>query len=181
MATLRQLAEDGLETLGTIELGTTIAMGDPTSLPGTVGTGDWYGVGVRPGTWHVFGRPYDRDPDLLGEIVLVHADGVRAFYDLYDEAAEAAAFLLPTGRLGVLDGLLRTDLEVLKSLVEPDELPWVLDRGLVARGIAQHPAYVYHPRGDVLLVAIGLDRAPQDRATTQPFSSADTERENEPD
>lgn len=177
MATMRQLAEDGLETLGTIELGTTLAMGDPTTLRGAVGTGDWYGVGVRPGTWHVFGRPYAADPDLLGEIVLVHDEGLRSFYDLYDDASEAAAFLLPTGRIGILDGALRTDLEVLGSLVEPEELPWVLDRGLVARGIAQHPASVFHPQGDVLLVSIGLDRAPRDRASTHPYSSADAERE----
>jgi hypothetical protein len=173
MATMRQLAEDGLEPLGTIELGTTLAVGDPTTLPGTVGTGDWYGTGVRPGTWHVLGRPYAQDPDLLGEIVLVHEAGLRSFYDLYDDATEAAALLLPTGRVGVLDGTLRADLELLKSLVEPEELPWVLDRGLVARGVAQHPACVVHPRGDVLLVAIGLDRAPSARATTQPFTSAD--------
>lgn len=173
MATTRQLAEDGLEPLGTIELGTTLAVGDPAALPSTVGTGDWYGTGVRPGTWHVFGRAHWADPDLLRELVLVHPDGLRAFYDLYDDAVEAGALLLPSGRVAVLDGALRTDLALLKSLVEPEELPWVLDRGLVARGIAQHPAYVFHPRGEVLLVAIGLDRAPSSRATTQPFTSSD--------
>lgn len=179
MATLRQLADDGLESLGTVTFGPTLAVGDPTALAAAAGSGDWHGTGVRPGTWHVLGRPWARDRDRLEEIVLVHEQGLARFYDLYDEAGPAAAFVLPSGRVAALDGRLRTDPALLGALLEPDELPWILDGGLVASGLEQHPAHVAHTRGDVLLVSIGLDRAPSAGASTDPHASSDPEREAE--
>lgn len=162
MRTLRNLAEDGLESLGTIELGTTVVAGDPAALVTPVGSGEWYGAAVRPGTWHLFGRPWSRDRDLLEEIVLVHQDGIPSFYDLYDEAWETAALQLPRGRLVVLDGALRTNADVLRSVLEVEELPWVLDRGVVVSGLGELPAQVIAPRtSEVMLLSFGLANVPR--------------------
>ena len=161
MRTLRNLAEDGLESLGTIALGTTIVAGDPASLVTPVGRGEWYGAAVRPGTWHLFGRPWSRDRDLLEELILVHEAGIPSFYDLYDEAQEAAALMLPRGRLVVLDGGLRTNAEILKSVLEVEELPWVLDRGVVVSSLGELPAQVIAPRtSEVMLLSFGLAHVP---------------------
>lgn len=162
MRTLRHLEEDGLESLGTIQLGTTVVAGDPGALVTAVGSGAWYGAAVRPGTWHLFGRPWSRDRDLLEEVIVVHADGLASFYDLYDEAQQAATLDLPRGRLVILDGGLRTDADVLKSMVDVEELPWVLDRGCVIAGLEDCPAQVIAPRtSEVLLLSFGLGNVPR--------------------
>jgi hypothetical protein len=164
MRTLRHLQEDGLEPLGTIQLGTTIVAGDPSALVAPVGSGSWYGAAIRPGTWHLFGRPWVRDPDLLEELILVHESGIPSFYDLYDEAQQSATLDLPYRRLVVLDGGLRTDADLLKSVVEVDveALPWVLDRGVAIGGLEEFPAQVIVPRtSEVRLLSFGLGNAPR--------------------
>ncbi|MEQ1507866.1 MAG: hypothetical protein ABMB14_36900 [Myxococcota bacterium] len=179
MGTLRQLVEDGLESLGTIELGGTLVVGDPTTLAGPSATGGWAGIAVRPGTWHVLARPWFRDRDLLDEVVLAHASAIPSFYEQYDDAQPVAALLLPIGRVCVLDGVLRTDLDVIRQLAEPDReaLPFVLDRALVLSGIEQNPAHVIAPRSsEALLVVIGLGRAPGAIAVTESFA-----RDRDPD
>lgn len=179
MRTLRNLAEDGLESLGTIQLGTTVVAGDPVALVTPVGSGSWYGAAIRPGTWHLFGRPWSRDRDLLEELILVHASGLDSFYDLYDEAQEAATLELPRGRLVVLDGGLRTDADVLKSTIEVEELPWVLDRGVVVGGLEEWPATVIVPRtSEVLLLSFGLGNAPR-VAQEDPMTKDSTGREDD--
>ncbi|MCB9687378.1 MAG: hypothetical protein H6738_13750 [Alphaproteobacteria bacterium] len=155
-----------------MSLGSTLVVGDPSELLAAPGTGRWHGTAVKPGTWHVLARPGD-DPDQLVEIILVHEDGLRPFWDLYDLCAPAAAMLLPTARVIVVDGRSRTDAELLRAAAEPDDLPWMLDHGLVAFGIAQHPAHVWQPRDatEALLVAVALDRAPSHAVPTDPHQS----------
>lgn len=174
MATLRQLVADGLEDLGTVELGGTIVAGDPRELVGALGGGGWWGAAVRPGAWRVLGRPWRQDPDQLEEVVLIHDQLVERFYDLYDAAEHQAALLLPTARLVVVAGARRTDAELLEAAATADleGLPWLVEQGLVLAGIAQNPAQIAAPRGasaELTLVSIGLTRAPDARAETVPF------------
>jgi hypothetical protein len=174
MAKLRQLVADGYEDLGTVALGGTIVGGDPSLLAGALGTGGWWGAAVRPGRWQLLGKPWARDPDLLEEVVLVHDELVDRFYDLYDMAEHQAALLLPTARIAVLAGALRTDADTLQSAAtaEAEGLPWLLDQGCVIGGIGQNPAQIAAPRGasaELVMVSVGLTRAPEVRAETVPF------------
>jgi hypothetical protein len=179
----RELVRDGLEDLGTITLGTTLVAGDPAELAvagpvPTSGVAGWHGVAVKPGAWRLFGRPTD-DGEALTEVIFVHEQALPAFWDLYDDAAPVAAFLLPTGRVLVVDGARRSDASLLQAAAEPDDLPWLLDDGIVLQGLDQHPAHVWTPQsrpggGPVAsLVAVALDAAPAARATTSPFTSSD--------
>lgn len=170
---LRHLEEDGLEHLGTIRLGTTLVLGDPEQLPLPPGTGSWHGSAVQPGAWVLLGRAWPDDPDLLEELVLVREEDLDRFYELYDEAADTAAYLLPTARVAILDGALRADPAVLREVGEADAeaLPWVLDRGCVAAGIAQNPARVFQPPGSAaVLVSVTLGPSPGAHATTHTFT-----------
>ncbi len=163
-----------------------MVVGDPAELLTPPGAGRWHGTAVRPGRWHALGRPADPavpgshgSGDELVEVVLVHDDALGAFWDLYDDASPAAAFLLPTRRVLVVDGASRTDAELLKSAAEPEELPWMLDHGLVVSGVAQHPAHVWQPKGtEVSLVAIALDRAPSHQAPADALASG-TDRDED--
>jgi hypothetical protein len=169
----RELLRDGLEDLGTITSGGTLVVGDPAELLAPPGSQRWHGAAVKPGRWRMFGRP-TADALAFSELVLVHEDAVASFWDLYDDAAPAAAFLLPTARVLVVDGVRRTDAALLQSAAEPDDLPWVLDDGVVLAGLEQHPAHVWLPKGPVtLLVTIALDAAPSHRVPTQPYTSSD--------
>ena len=147
MRTLRNLAEDGLESLGTIQLGhhgrrrrsggarhsgrerIVVRRGDPS--------GDL--APVRPSVVPRSRSAGGADPRFT-------RPASTSFYDLYDEAQEAATLELPRGRLVVLDGGLRTDADVLKSTIEVEELPWVLDRGVVVGGLEEWPATVIVPQ-----------------------------------
>ena len=179
MRTLRRLREDGLEDLGTIELSTTVVIGDPSALVTTPGSGQWFGAGVRPGTWRLLGRPWWKDEDLLEELVLVHESALDGFYALYDEAVPLATVPLPRHRLVVLDGPLRTDTDALRAMVEPEELPWVADRGCVVAGIEEFPGQIIGPRApETLLISIGLSRPPAQQVPAEPFGR-DREREED--
>jgi hypothetical protein len=174
MATLRQLVADGFEDLGTVALGGTLVAGDPTLLPGALGAGGWWGAAIRPGTWQLLGRAWAPDPDLLEEVVLVHSELLERFYDLYDAAEHQAEVVLPTGRVALLAGVLRTDADTLQAMAtaEADGLPWLVDQGCVVGGISQNPAQIAAPRGasaELAMVTVGLARAPAPRAETVPF------------
>jgi hypothetical protein len=169
----RELVRDGLEDLGTIAVGATVVAGDPAELLSVPGAGTWHGTATKPGRWRMFGRPTD-DGLAYTELVLVHEDAVPAFWDLYDDAAPVASFLLPTARVLVVDGARRTDAALLQAAAEPDDLPWILDDGIVLAGLAQHPAQVWAPRAPVVsLLAVSLDAAPAQQVPTQPFTSSD--------
>ena len=170
---LRHLEEDGLEHLGTVRLGTTLVLGDPEQLPLPPGTGAWHGAAVKPGAWVLLGRPWAGDPDLLEEIVLVREDDLPRFYELYDEATDTVALLLPTARVAILDGALRIDPAVLRDVGEADAdaLPWVLDRGCVAAAIGQNPVRIFQPPGpSVTLLSLNLGPSPGAHATTHGFT-----------
>ncbi|MEZ5247639.1 MAG: hypothetical protein R2707_21310 [Acidimicrobiales bacterium] len=177
MATLRQLKDDGFEDLGTVTFGGTVVAGDPSLLVEPLGTDAWWGGAVRPGTWRLLGKAWAPDDDLLEELVLVHAELAERFYDLYDAAEHQSGLLLPTRRIAVLAGDLRTDVDTLHAAATADAegLPWVLDSGVVAGGIAQHPAQIAASRGlggmsaDYALLSVGFTRAPFERAETVPF------------
>jgi hypothetical protein len=169
----QELLRDGLEDLGAVSFGGTLVAGDPSGLLAAPGAGEWHGVAVKPGRWRLFGRPTG-DGEALVEVVLVHEEAVGTFWDLYDDAAPVAALLLPTARVLVVDGARRTDADLLRSAAEPDDLPWILDDGLVIGGLAQHPAQVWVPKTPVVsLVAVALEAAPSHQASTQPYASAD--------
>jgi hypothetical protein len=171
VATLRSLTDDGWEQLGEIELGGTVVAGDPVSLLSPISSRTWYGAAVRPGRWHVLARPLPRDRDQLEEIALVHHDQLRSFYDLYDDATHTGSFELPRRRLVVLDGNLRVNEVLLKEALTVEELPWVLDRGLVTAAIAEHPVQIIVPSGaQPGLIVFGLGPAPAQSAPTHPFS-----------
>jgi hypothetical protein len=171
VATLRSLADDGWEQLGEIELGGTVVAGDPVSLLSPISSRTWYGAAVRPGRWYVLARPLPRDPDQLEEIAIVHQEQLRSFYDLYDEASHAGSFDLPRRRLVVLDGNLRVNEAVLKDALTVEELPWMLDRGLVTAAIGEHPVQIIMPRGaQPGLLIFGLGPAPAQGVPTDPFS-----------
>jgi len=174
---LQDLHEDGLEHLGTLTLGTTLVVGDPSQLLGAPGSGAWCGVAVQPGAWVLLGRPFAGDPDLLEELVLVHPTVISAFYDQYDQAVPSASAQLPAGRVALLDGALRTDATLLAELgaVDADALPWVLERGCVAAAIGANPVSVYQTAGGAAqLVGISLGAHQQQAGATSPFAVDDT-------
>jgi hypothetical protein len=179
MRILRQLNEDGLEDLGTLTLPSTVVIGDPGEFGAPTGTGRWFGGTVRSGTWFMFGRPWTEDADRLEELVLVHESALPTFYETYDELLAVASLPLPHQRVVVLAGGLHKDTEILRSLVEPEELPWVMDdRGVVAAGIAEFPAQVAASRGSpVSMIAIGLARPPEQSVPTAPYTAEDREPE----
>lgn len=156
---LRELVADGLEDLGEIELGGLISIGDPVTFLGPAPAREQ--ARVRPGAWRVLGRPWEDDPTLLGEIILVHAAAIGAFYDLYDALQVGGEVGVDSGRLGVLDGAVAGDEAVLRSLYEPEELPWILDRGLVAEAVPGGPAVILRPAAEpAALIAIALGPKP---------------------
>jgi hypothetical protein len=173
MRILRQLAEDGLEQLGTLTLPSTVAIGDPGAFVGPVGGGRWFGGGVLAGTWWMFGRPWSEDADYLEEVVLVHEAALPSFYAAYDELGPVATLPLEHARLAILAGGLHKDVKVLKSLAEPEELPWVLDEGgLVVAGIGEFPAQVAATRGSpIAMFSVGLSRPPEQSVPTAPFTA----------
>ena len=156
---LRELLADGLEDLGEIELGGLISVGDPVTFLGPAPSREQ--ARVRPGTWRVLGRPWEEDPTLLGELILVHTTAIGGFYDLYDVLQVGGDVAVDSGRVAVLDQALAGDEAVLRSLYEPEELPWILDRGLVAEAIPGGPAVLLRPAAEpATLIAIALGPKP---------------------
>ena len=170
MRTLKRLAEDGLEYIGTLTLPGSVVVGDPGAFGAPAGGDSWFGATVQPGTWHLLGRAWAKDGDLLEELVLVHADHLGAFYDQYDELADVATVALPHHRLVVVAGGLEHDVALLRSLSEPeaDALPWVADdQAIVLSSIAELPGQIATSRtSPVVMLAIGLARAPFQPAGT---------------
>ncbi len=177
MRALERLRGEGFEHLGDVRLSSTVVCGDPRLLPTAPGV-QWIGLATEPGPHVVLARAWKRDPDLLDEIVLVaravvEDDRVDRFWDLYDEARDAGSCPLPSGRIAILDGSLRADEAILRSLVEPEELPWVLDRGLVAAAIKGGPAHVFvGPGSPAVLVSVALGPAPPQMAQSAPQDEA---------
>lgn len=164
---LRELVADGLEDLGEIELGGVIAVGDPVTFLGPAPAREQ--ARVRPGTWRVLGRPWEDAPELLGELILVHADAIRSFYDLYDALQAGDGVPVDSGRVAALDAKLAGDDVVLKSLYEPEELPWILDRGLVAAAVPGGPAVLLRPASEpAALLSIALGPKPAHSAPSLP-------------
>lgn len=175
MKIVRQLAEDGLEGLGTLHLPAAVAIGDPAAFGAPSGSGRWFGATVMAGPWWMFGRASEADPDVLEEVVLVHETALPSFYTVYDEIVTVATIPVERGRVAVLAGGLHKDAAVLRGLVEPDALPWVYeDRGVVVEALGEWPVTIAASRGSPLvLIAVGLGRPPDHLVPTQPFSAED--------
>ena len=178
MTALERLRAEGLEHLGDLKLSSTVVIGDPKLLALAPGP-QWIGFGTVPGGHLVFGRAWTGDADLLEEVVLVsktvlEGDRLDRFWDLYDDARDAGTVPLASGRVALLDGALRTDDATLRSLVEPEGLPWVLDRGMVAEAIRGGPARVFVGGGSTAeLVSVALGPAPREMARSAPIVQAD--------
>jgi hypothetical protein len=136
MPTLEELHADGLELLGEIQLRSQTRVGDAAALVQASGET----LATRAGTWLLLCRPLEEDPDLLEEVVAVHAAGLERFYDLYDSASQATMLPSSSGRFVVADatGLVSSLPELLTA--ERDALPWVLEDGVVVSGIREHRA-----------------------------------------
>jgi hypothetical protein len=127
-AILAGIATDGLEPLGAIDVGHGLVVGDPALL----GAEGWLSS-TKWGRYHLFLRGAEHDPDEVAELVACHQDVLDRFFDVYDEAAIVAEIVSQTGRVAFLDSRLRDDEALRRSMLEPEELPWVLDQGCVAR------------------------------------------------
>jgi hypothetical protein len=156
---LRDLVADGLEYLGEIELGGLVSVGDPATFLGD--SPDRVQIRVRPGKWFVLGRAWEENPDLLEEVLVVHEAALGQFYDLYDAAIPGGEADVLSGRVVALDGAIAGDAGVLKDAFEPEELPWIRDRGWVVFAVPGGPARVIRPVSDpveLLAVAMGPTR-----------------------
>lgn len=163
MHDLRKLADDGLELLGDLELGSRIVVGDPGRFASPDGA---IRLAIAHGRWALLGRAWERDPDVLSELVLVHEAAAGNFYAHYDDLVPGGEADLPGGRVAVLDASIAADLDVVASLYEPDELPWVLAAGVVAGEGPGGPARIFRSSADpigMIMIALGappLQRAP---------------------
>ncbi len=130
---VRTLAADGLEPIGTITLGGVLVVGDPLVIGRTPANGAYHAASCEPGTWYLFVRAHESDPDAISELIAIHADGLPRFYELYDEAGVAGELPADSGRLTLLDGKKKDDVDLRTAMFEPDldALPWVLDEGVV--------------------------------------------------
>ena len=144
------IAAEGFEHMGSFETAGSLAIGDPSFLGSEHHDQELATVlVVRPGTWEVFVRAVDGAPDLIAEIVAMHRDQLGAFFDAYDEATSTVAVEVRADRLALLDGALHDDVVLRTAMFEPDELPWLVDRGCVTsagRGAGRYPVYGF---GDV--------------------------------
>jgi hypothetical protein len=158
---LRALAEDGLELLGEIDLGSSVGIGDP----GLLGVeGGAVRAAVQPGSWLVLGRAWELDRDELSEVVAVHRSAIGAFYAHYDALVPLGESALLRGRVAFLDAGAARDPDLLVSLLEPDELPWILAAGFVAGEGPGGPARVLVDADPAAMVLVALGRPPAERA-----------------
>ncbi len=149
---MEQLAEDGLQFIGAVECGNSLVVGDPARI----GTAS-FRTTIEPGEWRLFLRMDEKD--LPAELVACHVSILPEFYDRYDTAGVVCEFLVDSGRLALLDGPLADDVGVLREMFEPDDLPWVLDRAVVAE--ARSPARVYVDGGAPLrMLSVAFGPAP---------------------
>ena len=165
MPTMEELRADGLELLGEVQLRTQTRVGDAAAL---VHTGGGETLATRAGAWLLLGRSLEEDPDLLEEVVAVHADSLGRFYELYDSAARAAMLPSSSGRFVVSDaqGLASGLAEMLG--VDRDALPWVLDDGVGVSGIREHRATLMLPVLEEPLALFSLLLAPPLRKPASP-------------
>lgn len=142
----RQMADEGLEAIGTIEVSGVLVVGDPAVIGRNPANGAYHALRTRQGTWHLFLRPEADDADTIAEIVAIHEEALPKFFEIYDDAAPVLEIAAPSGRICLLDGPLKDDLELRGALLEPDldALPWVTDRGVVVASQTGHPARIFH-------------------------------------
>lgn len=160
---LDELADDGFEQLGSVTLGSLVAVGDPVTFLGPLPARVM--VRVKPGVWWVLGVPDPDDRDRLTEIVCVHGSALDDFYTLYDAAAPDGEVGEGSGRVVLLDAALATDAALLQSVYEPDELPWILDQGWVAEEVPGGGVRVLRPAGEpAVLLSLGFGPPPRVRA-----------------
>ncbi len=157
-----KIEREGLEPLGALRLGSVVVVGDPLVLARNPSNGAYHATRALSGMWQVFGRPHETDEDRLVEVVLVASAAAGQFWELYDDAVVAAVLASNAARIAVVDGPRKDDLELCRSLYEPDldALPWLLDDALVLAGDPSHEVVVRCAGEPVSLVSIAFGPVP---------------------
>jgi hypothetical protein len=132
----QRLAEDGFEAMGSFVVADTIAVGDPARLAasaafGPDGLGNAWEFAAVPGEWLVW-LHVDAELERVVEVLLVSPDALGDLYAAYDGATEVAVLGTPSGRVAIVEASRRDDTQLLKDFLEPEELPWLVDDGIVA-------------------------------------------------
>ena len=121
----RELQRDGLEHIGAIELGRRALLADPGQVTGG------RDLGLEPGPWELFVRVDREAEDEVVELIGCLQEALDEYYELYDEAGAAGHLAVESGRVALLDGSVALDGALRREMLEPEELPWVLDRAVV--------------------------------------------------
>lgn len=161
---IRELADDGLEHLGTIELGAALVVGDPVRIGQTPADGAYHAGACVPGRWVLLGRAAEGDPDTLSEVVACHEDALASFWEHYDDADLVAALPVDTARVMVIEAVRKDDAPLRQEACEIDSegLPWILDRAAVLAAEPGQPVRVFQPPGErITLLSITFGPAPR--------------------
>lgn len=157
-----KIEREGLETLGSLRLGGVVVVGDPLVIGRNPSNGAYHAARTAAGTWQVFGRPQDSDPDRLVEVVLVASSAGSRFWELYDDAVVAAVLPTHAARIAVVDGPKKDDLELCRSLYEPDHdaLPWLREDALVLAGDPAHEVVVRSAGEPAVFLSVAFGPVP---------------------
>ena len=157
-----KIEREGLEPLGVLKFGGVVVVGDPLVIGRNPSNGAYHAARTAPGPWQVFGRPDEADADRLVEVVLVASSAANRFWDLYDDAVVAAVLPTHAARIAVVDGPRKDDLELCRSLYEPDQdaLPWLRDDALVFAGDPSHEVVVRGVGEPVVFLSIAFGPVP---------------------
>jgi hypothetical protein len=148
MVTADDLARDGLEPMGTVTVGATTAVCDPSEVTGGVRRA------TKPGEWAMFVRGDADDPDTISEAVLVHPGALASFWQRYDEAVAAGELVASRGRIVVMDVRKAGDTALRAAMFEPDELPWLFDGGAVLPTRADGKAQLFFSGNPAILASV---------------------------
>jgi hypothetical protein len=125
MVNAEDLARDGLEPMGSVAVGATMVLCDPSDVTG--GTRRQ----MKPGEWSLFVRPDPDDDEVIIEAILVHPGAIAGFWERYDEAVAAGEIVVARKRLAFVDVRQAGDTALRAAMFEPDELPWLFEGGAV--------------------------------------------------
>lgn len=155
MVNADDLAGDGLEPMGTVTVGPTTTVCDPSEVTGGVRRA------TKPGEWAMFVRGDADDPDAIGEAVLVHPAALPSFWQRYDEAVPGGELLASRGRVALMDVRRAGDTALRAAMFEPEELPWLFDGGAVLPTRADGRAQLFFSGNPAILVSLVFGPAAQ--------------------
>jgi hypothetical protein len=162
LVTKHRIAREGLEPLGSIRLGGVVVIGDPLVIGRNPSNGAYHAARTAGGSWEVFGRPDEADPDRLVEVVLVATPVAARFWELYDDAVVTAVLAPQAKRIAVVDGPRKDDLSLCQAMYEPDldALPWLVDDALVLAGDPAHEVVLRGAGEPAVLLSIAFGPVP---------------------